>query len=269
MPETLQNISDRTDGAKNLPILHVANYTDVPDGGIAAWGPRRIPDFELILCLSGEFEFLNFESGEHLTQEPGTVLAIYPEELHTFRKKSAGVARFSCLHLDPGPDADFPPRLSRFPEEHALAELFRRVARLQRAPGRFRAEQIALLLRVIWLDVLDSPAAVPPPRLREMLAYLERNLIFHPSRLELARIFHLSPQRVNALFKREFGQSPGDYVHRRLAQRAYELLHVRGLSVKEAAAELGFSNPFYFSRAYKKVYGVSPRSRNARGERPK
>lgn len=35
-------------------------------------------------------------------------------------------------------------------------------------------------------------------------------------------------------------------------------LHAPGTLVKQVAAELGFSDPFHFSRAFKSIFGLSP-----------
>ena len=43
-------------------------------------------------------------------------------------------------------------------------------------------------------------------------------------------------------------------------RRACELLRNENLSVKEVAALLGYSDPYYFSRLFKSVIGVAPRS---------
>ena len=42
--------------------------------------------------------------------------------------------------------------------------------------------------------------------------------------------------------------------------RAAKLLEDPGHTVKQVAAELGFRDAFHFSRAFKNVFGVSPRS---------
>ena len=41
---------------------------------------------------------------------------------------------------------------------------------------------------------------------------------------------------------------------------AASLLLTTGNLVKNIAFELGFENPFHFSRAFKSVYGISPES---------
>jgi len=40
--------------------------------------------------------------------------------------------------------------------------------------------------------------------------------------------------------------------------RAADLLSNRNLLVKQVAEELGFSDPYHFSRVFKRVYGIPP-----------
>ena len=42
-------------------------------------------------------------------------------------------------------------------------------------------------------------------------------------------------------------------------EKAKELLLQNGCSVSETSEQLGFENPYYFSRVFKKQEGVSPR----------
>jgi transcriptional regulator GlxA family with amidase domain len=61
-----------------------------------------------------------------------------------------------------------------------------------------------------------------------------------------------------ALFKRQVGTTPIDYLIHLRMERARDLLTTTDLSVKEIAAALGYDDPFYFSRVFKSVNGVAP-----------
>ena len=80
------------------------------------------------------------------------------------------------------------------------------------------------------------------------------------SRAELARAAHLSEAQFGRLFLREIGMSPMQYVGRLRIARARELLERSRLNVTEVAQASGFSDPFHFSRAFKRAVGVCPRT---------
>ncbi|RME70993.1 MAG: AraC family transcriptional regulator, partial [Verrucomicrobia bacterium] len=52
---------------------------------------------------------------------------------------------------------------------------------------------------------------------------------------------------------------PLDYFNRLKVQRACELLATTTLSIAEIAEQLGFDDPYYFSRLFRKIMGMAPR----------
>jgi AraC family transcriptional regulator len=61
------------------------------------------------------------------------------------------------------------------------------------------------------------------------------------------------------LFRRYQGKSPYQYLlHRKMALAA-EILMDHATLVKEAANQVGFVDPYHFSRCFKKVHGVAPK----------
>jgi AraC-like DNA-binding protein len=75
---------------------------------------------------------------------------------------------------------------------------------------------------------------------------------------ELSRAAHLSPNYLSALCKTHTGHDLRTLVVHERIQRADTLLRTTTLPLKAIAAELGFSDPFTFSRAYKRVTGRPP-----------
>ncbi|WP_229263949.1 AraC family transcriptional regulator [Cohnella cholangitidis] len=68
----------------------------------------------------------------------------------------------------------------------------------------------------------------------------------------------ISKQHLNYLFKSSTGYAPIDYYHRLKMQRAGQLLDLTDLTIKEICHSLGFADPYYFSRMFKKIIGISP-----------
>jgi len=60
------------------------------------------------------------------------------------------------------------------------------------------------------------------------------------------------------VFKQRTGLSILDYHLRLRIEKSTELLKSRHLNISEVSEKMGFSNPFYFSRMFKKVMGYSP-----------
>ncbi len=68
------------------------------------------------------------------------------------------------------------------------------------------------------------------------------------------------------LFKAKKGVTPLQYLLSLRLENAHGLLKTGGFTVREIAQASGFSDPLYFSRFYKKRYGVSPKNNKGESE---
>ncbi|GAB2545786.1 AraC family transcriptional regulator [Gracilibacillus alcaliphilus] len=75
---------------------------------------------------------------------------------------------------------------------------------------------------------------------------------------DLAKSLGLSKQHVIYIFKQETGFPPIDYFIRLKMKRACQMLDLTDMSIKEICNSLGVTDPYYFSRLFKKVMGSSP-----------
>jgi len=102
-----------------------------------------------------------------------------------------------------------------------------------------------------------SPLAVE--RLRHVHA-LRRRHPEHPWTLEmLAREASFSRSRFSALYQRTFGVSPIEHLIRVRIERARQLLQQGRHTVGQVAALCGFDHLSYFTRAFRRRVGCTPR----------
>jgi AraC-like DNA-binding protein len=80
-----------------------------------------------------------------------------------------------------------------------------------------------------------------------------------PTVIYMASQLHLSPKYLSDLLKQETGKTALELIHLYVISEAKNMLVAGGLSISEIAYQLGFENPPYFSRLFKKVVGVSPK----------
>ncbi len=74
---------------------------------------------------------------------------------------------------------------------------------------------------------------------------------------ELAEKAGYSKSRFSHLFSEITGTTPKQYLNNVRLQVSCELLST-GLTVAEIADRCGFNDPLYYSRIFKKKYGLSP-----------
>lgn len=74
----------------------------------------------------------------------------------------------------------------------------------------------------------------------------------------LAALVNLSRSHYTTLFQRVTGYAPLSYLNHLRMQRAVQLLNSTDLSIKQISEQLGFSDQFYFSRAFRKMHNHSP-----------
>lgn len=74
----------------------------------------------------------------------------------------------------------------------------------------------------------------------------------------LAAVVNLSRSHYTEIFHRVTGCAPLMYLNRLRMERAVQLLNRSNLSIKAISEQLGFSDQFYFSRAFTKFHGHSP-----------
>lgn len=82
-----------------------------------------------------------------------------------------------------------------------------------------------------------------------------------PYRLEeLATAAGLSVPHFCLLFRRQTGYAPIDFLIRQRIRNACRLLDMTRGTVSAIATEVGFADPYYFSRCFHRVMGQSPRA---------
>lgn len=92
-------------------------------------------------------------------------------------------------------------------------------------------------------------------RVRE---YIKAHLDDRIERTELAEYVHLNPAYLSRLFKKETGQSLSEFILSQKMELSRQLLKNSSRSISEIAGIAGYSNLSYFSKAFKKMFHISP-----------
>lgn len=132
--------------------------------------------------------------------------------------------------------------------------------------GRGRDRMIAALLDELMVWVLrwsertreSEGGRGARARVRDVADMLRRSPGARFTVADLARRALLSRSRFAELFNEETGASPIEFHRRAQMEKAVEFSQYTDLSWAQIARQLGYDDPAYFSRAFKRVMGASP-----------
>lgn len=120
------------------------------------------------------------------------------------------------------------------------------------------ASHLAAILSFSQLQPLSSQQQRQKHDIEVIVKFMTEHLEEHLSLKELAAESKLSIPHFTHMFKKATGYSPIDYYLRLKIQLACQHLDLTDHSIKEISHRLGFQDPYYFSRLFKKIMGCSP-----------
>lgn len=95
--------------------------------------------------------------------------------------------------------------------------------------------------------------------IQEAIHYIEQNFQNNISIEEIAEVCGINRSYLGKIFRNSVGRSPQEFLMNYRMVKATELLKLTTLSIADIGNAVGYSNPLHFSRAFKNVYGISPR----------
>lgn len=93
-----------------------------------------------------------------------------------------------------------------------------------------------------------------------IIEYIDENIDKNFTNDELAREFHFHPNHLIRVFKKKTGQTPARYIKMRKMETAKQLIEETELNFNEIMHRVGSDDSAHFSKMFKSIYGLSPRS---------
>ncbi len=236
------------------------------------------PDWGETDCIYGYNKFYYFLGGEgtliidgdEYHPEPGELFLIPADTRHTyFHNPEKPVYKYWChfdISLNEGRKLTYSRSGARCkaPRE-ALEPVFRKLvdSDISRNPLSALAEKSALLeILGIFMSNVDY-TSILPDRTDDFITrinnYIIRNMLSNITLKQMAETVHLHPNYFTQYFRKHFNASPIEHVNiMRLEWAAQLLIHSPGKSIGEVAGEAGFNDYRYFSRLFRKRYGITP-----------
>ena len=106
---------------------------------------------------------------------------------------------------------------------------------------------------------LSSEGRVRDFYIKEALTYIEQNFQNDISVEGIAKSCGLNRSYFGRIFKDAIGKSPKEFIMDYRMVKATELLKLTDLTIGDIGNAVGYPNQLHFSRAFKNVFGISPR----------
>jgi AraC-like DNA-binding protein len=161
--------------------------------------------------------------------------------------------RSAALHLGPGERRQFRQRFALMQKEIAALR-----ADASHALRAVLYELLVLLGRWYGAAHGAAPATSPPGLVERFRGLVEREFAERHRVSEYAAALGVSPGHLGAMCRRQHIRSPRAWIHGRLALEAKRLLRSSDLTVAEVADHLGFVDPAYFARFFRREAGCPP-----------
>ena len=95
--------------------------------------------------------------------------------------------------------------------------------------------------------------------IKEAINYIEQNFQNNITIEDIAAVCGINRSYFGKIFRNSIGRSPQEFFMNYRMVKATELLKLTSLSIAEIGSAVGYENQLHFSRAFKTIYGVSPR----------
>ena len=96
-------------------------------------------------------------------------------------------------------------------------------------------------------------------RIYEILSYAESHLAERVAHETLAEMAYWSVGYFRSVFKDVTGMAPAEYLNRMRIAKSLEYMQKEHLNVSQSAERVGFDDPGYYSKLFKKIIGYSPK----------
>ncbi len=123
-----------------------------------------------------------------------------------------------------------------------------------------RVESRGLIYQLMsgFLHTAQPKQYIKDERITKVLGYIRTHLGEKPNIENLADLSCLSKDHLIRIFKREMNTTPLNYINKKKIEKAQLRLVTETATIKEIAYQLGFDDPAYFNRIFKKTTGITP-----------
>ncbi|MCD9020776.1 AraC family transcriptional regulator [Cohnella silvisoli] len=273
------------------PIVPYIRSSDFAVRKLWRYAERRLLDYLFIYVKEGILQVwvdgreYRFEAGQFCLVQPGSIVILEgatdtitpfahfdifynPERANSFPTKAGQIDLSAYQHLmQPRLNdiygLEIPVRIEvQQPKKLIetiiiMVELWRQYDASMQLKAHLLAYEIIVTILESYMRNTGGMRAEADP-LKWIVAYFSTHLNEPLSVEKMASRANLSESRFSALFKRRYAVSPHRYLLHMRVDHAKELLVSSDLSQEEIANYCGFSDVHHFSKAFRRISGLTP-----------
>ena len=234
-------------------------------------GKRTLTEFQIIFIATGSGTFES-ESMPCSQVHSGEALLLFPGEWHRYRpNKETGWSEYWLGYK--GQDAERvmatffnkDNAVLRTSHPNEILKLFDQLLHYAKNPypgvEQVMASFIPMILALLNAGALQSghSRGNDTQLIMEAKSVILKDLSKRTDLNKLASSLGMSYSKFRILFKEQTGYAPREFENLIKLNRACDLLRSNQFSVSQTAEALGYASIYYFSRAFKKQFGTSPK----------
>lgn len=229
---------------------------------------RTHNSYLLIYCTAGKGQLTAHNEQFHITG--GNVILLPPGLAHSYEsdlndpwtiywvhfngEKADAFSKFLNLHIGPNPVGIQSRLIGEFDELLNIRRQGLSLKSFIQAANHLKM----LLSDVAVLAIKRRERLSAHMEMNELLEYMQDHIDRDLDLGELAQLANMSKYHFIRRFKESTGNTPINHFIQLKMERACHLLDTSDAAIKIIAAQLGFTDPLYFSRQFRKVTGTSP-----------
>ncbi|KAB8289046.1 AraC family transcriptional regulator [Bifidobacterium ramosum] len=251
---------------------------------LRTYRPEGRADYQIVYINDGQAWFDKTMDGTGLVVGPGTMVAFRPGEPQSY-VYTADYRTDACWVHFSGTAAEEMLRSAGFtdtqhgimhvgtdPEFRRLFDSMIRELQLRREGFRqlleYQLRSLVIRIRRQMAENLTASDPTSATLVQDAILYFNEHFSEDISITDYAAGLGMSDSTFTGLFKQAAGMPPKRYLTSVRMKHAYNLLTATEYPVNEIALMVGYDNPLYFSRLYRKYAGLSPSDQRRLGPQP-
>ncbi|MBQ6895062.1 MAG: helix-turn-helix transcriptional regulator, partial [Clostridia bacterium] len=212
--------------------------------------------YRLVYILEGSAAFC-FEN-EKMISKKGDILLLAPANDHEV--KVIGDENYAFISMS------FSAEISHFfsvyqANKPEAEEIFKNAYRLFTMNDEYKQFYVKGYIYPLVCDIIkeNNPIVFSKPEIERVIVFINQNYCNKITLDELSEISGYSLTHFKRLFLEHTKTSPKKYINHLRINKAKNLLKSNLFTISEVAVRCGFENIYYFSNAFKKETGLSPK----------